>query len=120
MDRRGRGCQLSIVEQVCSAAKNKGLACHGLGLVLDPMPMHVKRAVEMGLSSFDSTSWTHPNKRVVEKLLGIGIDRLKQGIVSARTLSEKELFLWLEIKQLMKAGVELELASDSRVSLLSA
>ncbi len=108
VDKRGLECQLFIVGQVCSTAKKYSLSCHGLGLVLDPT--HVRKAVEAGLGSFDSTAWTRPNKTVVKRYLGA--DRLEKGMVSARTMSEKEMFLLLKIRRLIDAGVGLELPEE--------
>ena len=104
MDRRGLECQLNVVRQVCSEARRHGLACHGLGLVLEPQ--HVKKAVDRGLNSFDAT-WTRPNKSIVKKYLGA--ERLAKGLVSAKTMSEKDLFLflWIKIQQLQEAGITL-------------
>ena len=105
VDRRGLECQLNIVRQVCGTARSKGLVCHGLGLVLEPQ--HVRRAVGLGLDSFDSTAWTRPNKRSVEAILGR--QRISLGLVGAKTLKEKELFLLVKLRSLLEAGVELEL-----------
>ncbi len=104
VDKRGRECQLHIIKQVCRVARDYSLSCHGLGLVLDPV--HVKRSIEAGLDSFDSTSWTRPNKSVIARYLGA--ERLEKGMVSARTMNEKDLFLWIKLRQLLDAGVDLE------------
>ncbi len=104
VDKRGLECQLNILRQVCSAAKSKGLRCHGLGLVLEPG--HVRKSVELGLDSFDSTAWTRPNKSIVKRLLGV--ERLDKGEVSARSIDEKSLFLAIKLRQLLEAGVPLE------------
>jgi len=105
VDKRGLECQLNVIRQVCSEARRHGLACHGLGLVLEPR--HVKRAVAAGLCSFDSTAWTRPNKSVLARYLGKG--RVIRGEVSAKTVDEKSLFMWVKIRQLMDGGVELPL-----------
>ena len=107
VDRKGRECQLNIIRQVCRVAKEYSLSCHGLGLVLDPV--HVKRSIDAGLDSFDSTSWTRPNKTVVRRYLGE--DRVTRGEISAKTLSEKEVFFLVKLRQLLDAGVVLELPS---------
>ena len=111
VDRRGLGCQLNIILQVCSVARKYSTSCHGLGLVLDPI--HVRKAVEAGLGSFDSTSWTRPNQSVVKRYLGS--ERIRRGEVSAKTMGEKELFFLLKLAQLVEAGVSLE---SPEVSLL--
>ncbi len=103
VDSKGLRCQLEIVNQVCSTARRYNLQCHGLGLVLEPT--HVRKAVERGLDSFDGTAWTRPNKTVVEKYLSK--DRLEKGKVSAVTVSEKELFFMLKLRQLIEAGIVL-------------
>lgn len=106
-DRRELECQLNVVRQVCGEARRHGLTCHGLGLVLEPQ--HVKKAVDLWLNSFDSTAWTGPNKSIVKKYLGT--KRLAKGLVSAKTVNEKDLFLLVKIMQLIRAGVDFE-ASD--------
>ena len=115
VDRRGLECQLNILSQVCKKAGDKGLKCHGLGLVLEPK--HVKRATGLGLDSFDSTAWTRPNKLLVKKYLGT--DRIEKGHISAKTLGEKNLFLLLRIEQLLEAGVKLELPRDKHLVVIS-
>ncbi len=86
-------CQRAIAEQVCMVAKRQGLHCHGLGVALKPE--HVKRLVELGLTSFDSTSWTRPNASIAERW-------------SAKTKTEKERFFKLVLQRLAEAGVRLE------------
>jgi len=88
-------CQAAIAEQVCGVAKRYNLHCHGLGIALKPG--HVKRLVELGLTSFDSSSWTRPNNSVVARTAW-----------SAKTKTEKERFFHLVLARLREAGVELE------------
>ncbi len=89
-------CQLAITEQVCGTARAHGLPCHALAVKLSPQ--HVKRVVELGASSFDTSSWTRPNNSVIAKTMPW----------SAKTKTEKEAFFSLVVKRLEEAGVELE------------
>ncbi|BEP17053.1 hypothetical protein PYJP_04050 [Pyrofollis japonicus] len=90
-------CQQAIVEQVCSIASRHGLSCHGLGVALKPD--HIKRLVGLGLTSFDSSSWTRPNSSIIEKMLG--------GRWSAKNSREKDLFMKVVLQRLSRE-VELE------------
>jgi hypothetical protein len=94
-------CQAEITRQVCSVARRHGLACHGLGVLL--RPDHIKRLVDYGLTSFDSSSWTRPNSSEVERVLG--------GRWSAKNSREKDLFMKVVLQRLSQAidleGVEL-------------
>lgn len=100
-------CQAAIVEQVCSIARQHGLQCHGLGILL--RPSHVARLVKLGLDSFDSTSWTRPNTSVIAKTIGRW---------SAKNKTEKEVFFALVLSRLREAGVELEGWSPQIQSIL--
>jgi len=88
------GCQRAIVEQVCGVAKKYGLHCHGLGVVL--RPEHVARLAALGLTSFDSTSWTRPNPSVVG------------GASAGGEGSVKDVLFGLALARLVGAGVALE------------
>lgn len=104
-------CQAAVAGAICGVAKRHDLKCHGLGIALKPE--HVRRLVGLGLDSFDSTSWTRPNKTVIARYLGV--ERLERGEISAKTIGEKELFFLLKLAQLVEAGVSLE---SPEVSLL--
>lgn len=94
-------CQARIVSQVVAAAREHGLHCvHGLGVLLKPR--HVKRLVGMGLSSFDSSSWTRPNSSVLRRLYPF----------SAKNNSQKEFFFKVALMRLLEAWVPLELPPD--------
>ena len=94
-------CQRAIVEQVCSVARRLGLKCHGLGVGLKPS--HVKRLTELGLTSFDSSSWTRPNNSVLYKMAPW----------SAKNSREKDLFFRIVLERMTQAGVELEGAKEA-------
>ena len=98
-----RECQVTIVEQVCSVAKRYGLACHGLGALLNPQ--HIKRLAELGLSSFDSSSWTRPNNSVIAKTNW-----------SAKTSTEKERFFTAVLQRL---GSHVELTGIKTVEVVA-
>lgn len=55
-------CQVAIVEQVCEVARAHGLGCHVLGAKMDVDAL--KRMIERGMTSFDSTTWTRPRNTV--------------------------------------------------------
>ena len=97
-------CQKAIVEQVCGIARRIGIRCHGLGVALKPQ--HVKKLLELGLTSFDSSSWTRPNNSIVAKTARW----------SAKTKAEKELFFKTVLMRLRDAGVALEGVEEMRVA----
>lgn len=66
-----------------------------------------KTGSNTGLDSFDLTVWTQPNKSIVKK--NLDTERITKGPVSAKTMSEKNLFLLVKITQLIKAGLNFEL-----------
>ena len=91
-------CQTRITGQIARAARASGLRCiHGLGVLL--RPSHVRALVNLGLSSFDSTSWTRPNSTTLKKSYPY----------SAKNTSLKDLFFRITVKRLLEAGVPLEL-----------
>jgi len=90
-------CQARIVSQVVAAAREQGLEwVHGLGVLL--RPSHVKRLVNLGLSSFDSASWTRPNSTVLRRYHPY----------SAKSNVQKDLFFRVVLGRLLEAGVPLE------------
>ena len=92
-----RECQARIVAQVVRAAREYGLQwVHGLGVLL--RPSHVRRLVDLGLSSFDSASWTRPNSTVLRRYHPY----------SAKSNVQKDLFFRVVLGRLLEAGVPLE------------
>lgn len=71
-------CQLAVAEQACTAAKNHGLWCHGLGAGL--RARHVERLARLGMDSIDTSSWTRPVNSAVART----------GRWSAKTSRERE------------------------------
>ncbi len=98
------GCQQAITEQVCGVARKHGMHCHGLGVALKPR--HVKRLVELGLGSFDSSSWTRPINKPAAKTAGW----------SAKTRIEREQYFMLAVQRLAGAGIPLEGAESIPVT----
>ena len=90
-------CQAAITEQVCGVARAHGLPCHGLGVHL--RPEHVRRLVGLGLTSFDTSSWTRP----------VNKPEPWAAAWSAKTAAEREQYFVMALRRLLEAGVPLEL-----------
>ena len=94
--RRGRRvidskCQVAIAEQVCSAAKQHGMRCHALGAKFETETL--KKLIDVGVTSFDTTTWTRPRNKIEKK----------EGNATL-----KDTFFKHAIQKLKSAGIPLE------------
>ena len=89
-------CQVRVASRVCAGAREHGVPCHGLGLLL--VPRHVAGLAGV-LASFDSSSWTRPHTTRLRKCCPF----------SAKNKELRERFFAETIRRLLEAGVPLEL-----------
>ena len=105
--RRGRRivmehCQGAVLSQVARGAREHGVSrIHGLGAKLSPR--HLSRLARLGLSSFDTTSWTRPPVSSLRRLVGNW---------SAKTREEREAF-FAHALALLAPVVDLEGLGDA-------